>query len=86
MLTCREAADRLADGTGDASSLAAAFRLRFHLLFCRHCRRYARQIRLLGAAIRQSACPESERDEIERLESRILDAVDRHCERHCQRR
>ncbi|MEN8145494.1 MAG: hypothetical protein ABFS14_11150 [Gemmatimonadota bacterium] len=77
MANCREVARSLAsDEAGDAGrrrSLATWF----HLVWCRHCRRYASQLELLGQASRQAMQPQSEDLELkERLEKALLDAAD----------
>lgn len=51
MLSCRELvnhADRLLE---DDLSFSARIAIKFHLLLCRHCRRYVKQLRRLVAAI-----------------------------------
>lgn len=51
MLSCREIvnhADQLLEGD---LSLSAGIAIRFHLLLCRHCRRYIKQLRWLIEAI-----------------------------------
>lgn len=46
--SCRETSRLLAEGE-------PSFWARLHLLYCRHCRKFRRQIRLLGAAARRRA-------------------------------
>ena len=50
MITCRQACDQAIDfDANTAGNVRLA--LRFHLLMCKHCRRFARQMRLtLGVA------------------------------------
>ena len=51
MLSCREIihhADQLLEGD---LSLSARIAIKCHLLLCRHCRRYVKQLRRLVAAI-----------------------------------
>ena len=51
MLKCREvvaSADQLLDGS---LGRRQKFALRMHLLLCRHCRRYVRQLRVLLRAV-----------------------------------
>jgi hypothetical protein len=52
MLKCREVEQKI--GSGDIASAGVMERLavRFHLMMCRHCRAYARQIRAIGEAAR----------------------------------
>jgi hypothetical protein len=75
MLSCREvtsltASDRLASA-GFRQRLA----VRLHLLMCRHCRRYARQLRAMAIVMRDLA-----RDEVPggahlALEARLLGTI-----------
>lgn len=46
--SCRETSRLIAEGE-------PSFWARLHLLYCRHCRRFRRQIRLLGAVARRRA-------------------------------
>ena len=62
--------------TDEVAQLSWSKRLsiRFHLAMCRHCRRYERQIREIGDAVRAffSGRQEVNREIVERLESNIL--------------
>jgi predicted anti-sigma-YlaC factor YlaD len=52
MMSCKQAVEAIAsDGTVGAGFFAR-LGLRFHFFLCRHCRRYAAQIRSLGAETR----------------------------------
>jgi hypothetical protein len=53
MLRCREVSRVVA--SDDITRIGAVRRLelRLHLLMCRHCRNYVRQIRLMGSVARQ---------------------------------
>ncbi len=76
MVNCKEIARILgADELADAG-LSERARVRLHLLFCRHCRRYAAQIETIGAAGRElwSECPE-DREALDRLELSILQGM-----------
>lgn len=77
MLTCREVAATIASDSGSRRSWPHRLRLRLHLLMCRHCRAYARQIKALGAVARR-LCDELPEDEValEKLEAEILRGVD----------
>ena len=47
--------------------------IRFHFLFCRHCRRYAAQLRAIGKSARKLfRLGEEERETIHHLERAIL--------------
>ena len=75
---CREvaraiAADQLVDAT-----LRRRAAVRLHLLLCRHCRRYARQIRAIGVAARDVfSRPADEQDRLARLRRVLLARVGR---------
>ena len=72
MLNCRDVARSLASG-GRRRSLA----IRLHLLWCRHCRRYASQLELIGLASKIAMQPGPEELELkERLERTLLGAAD----------
>jgi hypothetical protein len=60
MLPCSEVVRIVAsDGLVDARRLSRLL-VRVHLLYCRHCRGYARQLRLLGQEARRTAHAERE--------------------------
>ncbi len=72
MLTCREVARRLASASGDDRAPKHGMMMRLHLILCGDCRRYARELRSLGAALRGDRVaidPQRTRN----LEQRILD-------------
>jgi hypothetical protein len=74
MVNCKEIARLLAsDGLADAA-LPLRARARLHLLFCRHCRGYAAQLKAVGVAGRElwGSCT-GEHETLERLEQSILD-------------
>ncbi len=50
MLKCREVEQRIGSGEIAGAGLMERFAVRFHLMMCRHCRAYARQIRAIGEA------------------------------------
>lgn len=51
-LSCRESSRRLASGALEDGPVLERVLVRLHLLFCAPCRRFAAQLRLLGAATR----------------------------------
>lgn len=75
MLTCREVARAVAADELESATLRRRLAVRFHLLMCTRCRRYAEQIRALGDTARQMFGDEGERDRerIDRLRAGILD-------------
>ncbi len=73
MLRCKETARILASDLLDDLTWGRRLALRVHLLMCRHCRRYARQLRAIGAAARTLWREESvDPSTLERLERGIL--------------
>ncbi len=75
-LSCKEVSGLIAsEGLAEAGwrrRLAA----RLHLLMCRHCRRYARQLNALGSYARERwGSRADDSPSIERLERAILDRV-----------
>ncbi len=74
MLNCKEVSRIVASDELESLGVLKRFRTRFHLLICRECRRYADQLRIIGAAAREKV-RKLIRDEesITRLEKSILD-------------
>ncbi len=54
MLTCREMARRIASDEVAGASIGRRLAVRMHLLMCTNCRRFARQMRSLGAVARRA--------------------------------
>lgn len=52
VLSCREASRRLAEGRWDEAPLAARALILLHLAYCRHCRRFRRELLLIARAAR----------------------------------
>ena len=73
MLSCNEVARTLASDALDQYALRRHLALRMHLLMCRHCRLYARQLRAITAAARGLWREESEDPStLERLKRTII--------------
>ena len=73
MLTCREMARRIASDEVAGASIGRRLGVRMHLLMCTNCRRFAQQMRSLGAVARRSWGGEPEDPAaIGRLEEKIL--------------
>lgn len=53
MLPCSEVARLIASEALRQAPIHRRLAVRFHLLLCDHCRRYARELRLLGASVRE---------------------------------
>lgn len=62
MLRCNELARMLASDQFRDAGWIRRLSVRMHLAMCRHCRRYARQLDLLGAEARRS-CTATDADE-----------------------
>lgn len=75
MLKCKEVARLLATDAAVDGALSDRLRVKLHLLFCRHCRGYARQLHAIGDASRGlwggGECTEDE-EGLRRLEGAIL--------------
>jgi hypothetical protein len=54
-MTCKQASHLMATGAADVSPWTTRLVLRLHLLICRHCRAFARQLEALSAAARRVA-------------------------------
>lgn len=74
MLSCKQVARLLSTEELHRASLSTRWGVRMHLWMCRHCSRFAAQIRLLGSAARASHRTESGKAdaEAETLEDRII--------------
>lgn len=53
MLNCREVSERASDFLDAALPLSARLQMRLHLLICRICREYVRQMGLVVGALRR---------------------------------
>jgi hypothetical protein len=76
MPTCKEVSRSIAADELSAADWRQRLSTKLHLLMCRHCRRYARQMQAIGDAARQifsDASPDS--GSRERLRSSILEQI-----------
>jgi len=71
MLDCREAAYRIVAPEAGGGWWLRRVSLPLHVLLCRHCRRYAAQLRRIRRAARSSETPDSR--ETDRLVQTVLD-------------
>jgi hypothetical protein len=60
MLSCKDATRLISQSMDRSLPLGKRIGVRFHLLICRFCARYARQLRLLRESARYFALPEAE--------------------------
>ena len=76
MLNCKEVSRIVASDELETLGVIKRLRMRFHLLICRECRRYAEQIRTIGAAAREKVRSLlADKESIARLERSILDGA-----------
>jgi hypothetical protein len=78
MFTCKEVARLLSMDAAAEGALSDQLRVKLHLLFCKYCRGYAAQLRVIGAAGRAlwSECT-GEQETLDRLEAEILKHSDK---------
>ncbi len=73
MISCKDVTRKIASDEFREAGWSERLVVRFHLFMCRHCRRYAAQLRAIGAATRELCGPSSQDPStLERLEGQIL--------------
>ncbi len=78
MPNCKEVAGILASDGLDGAPWTRRLSVRFHLMMCRHCRRYAAQLRAIGAAAGRVLRPRGKTggpEVLERLKKAILEKI-----------
>jgi len=76
MLTCKEVSRSIASDELGAVDGKRRLAVKFHLLMCRHCRRYARQMQEIGDAAKQVFGGDSpDQESRDRLRDSILDQI-----------
>jgi Putative zinc-finger len=78
MLTCKQASQLLSQSLDRSLTRGERFRLRFHLLLCRFCKRFGQQIVGLRTAIRQQVKLIEQNEEIKLSKEtvkRIIQAI-----------
>ena len=76
MLTCKEFSRALASDELENAPWTRRLAVRFHLLMCRHCRRYRAQLQAIGAMERDMFGGQSGDEEtLERLQKSILNKL-----------
>ena len=74
MTKCKEVSRKIAGGEYTEASWRERFSIRFHLLLCRFCRRYAAQLQVIGAVARDLNGPQSDdASRLKQLELQILE-------------
>lgn len=72
MITCKGVSDKASDYLEGPVPFMQRFQLRLHLMMCKHCRRYVRQLKLTsGVAQMISRPPEPTDEEINSLVQRL---------------
>lgn len=78
MLACNEVTRLWASEEIRTAPLSRRLAVRIHLMMCRHCRRYVRELAAIGAAARSSAMNlAGDEKAIANLERRLIDQVRR---------
>ena len=73
MLRCKEVTTMVARGDLADAGLWLRMKVRLHLMMCRHCARYAKQMRTIGSRVRERF----QSPDVEDLQERILQSVDK---------
>ncbi len=74
MISCKDVTFKIASDEFREAGWRERLVVRFHLFMCRHCRRYAAQLRAIGAATRELCGPPAQDPStLERLERQILE-------------
>lgn len=74
MITCKEASRKIASSGLAESGWRERIAIRLHLLMCSVCRRYATQLRVIGAVSRHLCAPQTQDPSaLARLERQILE-------------
>ncbi len=76
MLSCRDTAKMISDGSMETTGFFGKLFLRLHLMMCSNCRRLLKQIGLIGRLAREQAAAERENTPVpEGMEKRIVDRI-----------
>ncbi len=76
MLTCQEVSRTIASDKWSTGGWSRRLSIKFHLLMCRYCQRYSRQIDGIGSAARRTLGKDRlDSGSLERLRSSILDQI-----------
>ncbi|MFJ4604948.1 MULTISPECIES: anti-sigma factor family protein [Pseudomonas] len=71
MLTCKEQVARSSDYLDGQLSFRETLMVRHHLLFCRNCRRFMRQMRVMQATLK--ALPDKPDENVDALAERLAE-------------
>ena len=79
MLNCHDVSHLIASSESDELGFMKRLEIRLHLMMCRHCNRYAQQIKALGAGARRLVgAQEPTAAELRQLENEICDKICNH--------
>lgn len=76
-ITCKEVSTAAATGSLEGAALLLRLRVRLHLLICRYCRRFLRQLRLIRGAMATSVFPAPAPERVQALERAALERLRR---------
>ena len=77
MLRCKQVSTIVAGGNLSDAGLWVRLRVRLHIMMCRHCARYAAQLRAIGAKARERFHVPEERSNFDDLQKRILESANK---------
>jgi len=75
MLRCKQVSAIVAGESLADAGPWVRLKVRLHIIMCRHCARYANQLRAIGATARERLQPPEERSDFEDLQKRILESA-----------
>jgi hypothetical protein len=79
MMKCKDISQLIASGDSENMGVMKRLELRLHLLMCRHCQSYSRQIKALGVGARRLVgAQEPTSEELLHLENAICDRICKH--------
>ena len=74
MLTCKQVSDTASDLLEGPTTLTQRIQLRLHVMICKYCRRYLKQLRLsMGVVSKSASAPAPSKEEFETLVSKLSD-------------
>ena len=76
MMSCKQVTKMVAGGALDEAGWWLRMKIRLHHMMCRHCARYARQLRWMGIRVRERYGREVDPTDINDLQQEILVAID----------
>ena len=75
MLSCKEVGRTISSDGLELAHWRQKLSVQMHLLMCRHCRRYARQLRAIGASAAALYRAEVDEGSLRQLEESIVDRL-----------